>query len=124
MRDHDPLVDQAVLDEERDLLRRIGEEPGFFGQAFSLFGGKTGWVNVVLMLAQSVAFVAGGWAAWKFFHAEDPLSALRWGLPSAVLLLTSLILKLSLWPVMQTNRVLQEIKRVELLARHREQGRP
>ena len=48
--------------------------------------------------------------------AQDALAALHWGLPSAVLLIMSLMIKLALWPVMQTNRLLVALKRVELLA--------
>ena len=114
MRNLDEMIDEALVSEERDLLREIGEEPGFFAQAFGIFTGPAAWVNVLMAIVQTAFFVAGVWAAWNFFEATDPLTALRWGLPAAVLLLTSLIVKLSLWPVMQTNRILREIKRLEL----------
>ena len=107
------------MTEERELLRDIGEEPGFFAQAFGIFTGPAAWVNVLMAVVQTVFFVGGVWAAWNFFGATDPLTALHWGLPAAVLLLTSLIIKLSLWPVMQTNRVLREVKRLELRIAHR-----
>jgi hypothetical protein len=114
MRDFDATMDEAVRAEERELLRRIGEEPGYLDQALSIFGGRAGWVSVVLMTAQTALFGAGVWAAWGFFQAGDVLSALRWGLPAAVLLLMSLMVKLSLAPTIQTNRVLRELRRLEL----------
>jgi hypothetical protein len=41
--------------------------------------------------------------------------ALRWGFSSTVLLLGGAMLKLgTLWPTLQANRVLREIKRLEL----------
>jgi len=123
MRDLDQALDAAISAEERQLLKSIGEEPGFFGQTLSTFGGRTGWVNVILMLVQGVAFVAGAWAAFNFFAASDVLVALRWGLPSAVLLLMSLMIKLALWPTIQTDRVLRELKRMELLMAHRQAAR-
>lgn len=120
MRNVEQLIDEALDAEERELLRSIGEEPGYFTQIGSLFGGKTGWMNAVLMAAQSVLFVAGVWAAFGFFNAGDALSALRWGLPAVVLLLGSLVMKLSMWPVVHTNRVMRELKRIELqIARSR-----
>lgn len=115
MRELDGALDEALRAEERDLLRRIGDEPGFFRQAASVFDGRAGWVSAILMGVQTAAFLAGAWAAWNFFQAAETLSALRWGLPAAVLLLTGLTIKLALWPVMHTNRLLQELKRVELL---------
>ena len=114
MRELDQMIDEALDAEERDLLRSIGEEPGFFAQAFGLFGGTTGWVNVLMMVVQAALFVAGVWAAIHFFNADDPLTALRWGLPAAVLMLTALTIKMSMMPTLQANRVIRELKRLEL----------
>ena len=114
MRDLDKLIEKALDAEERDLLRSIGEEPGFFSQAFGIFSGRIGWVHVLLMVVQGVVFIGGVWTAWHFFQAGDALTALRWGLPSAVLLLMSLMIKLAMWPTMQTNRLIRELKRIEL----------
>jgi len=115
MRDIDQTLNDALAAEERDLLRRIDEDPGHVRQVLSLFGGRSGWVSAVLMVVQAVLFVAGVWAGWKFFGAADALSALHWGLPAAVLLIMSLMIKLALWPVMHANRLLLSLKRLELL---------
>lgn len=119
MRDLDRLIDEALDDEEREVLRRIGDEPGFFAQAFGVFGGKTGWVNIVLMVVLTAAFVAGAWAAWHFFQAGDPVAQLRWGLPAAVLLILATMLKMALLPRMETNLIIRELKRIELQLAHR-----
>lgn len=122
MRDLDRMIDEALGEEERDLLRRIGEEPGFFDQAFGIFYGKTGWVNAVLFVVVTVFFVAGVWAAWMFFAAEDAVTQLRWGLPAAVLLLASLMLKMAVWPTLQANRMLRELKLIEFQLARRAAG--
>lgn len=96
----DQLIDQTLAAEERDLLRRIGEDPGHVQQALTLFAGRSGWVSGLLLGVQAVMFIAGLWAGWQFFQAQDTLAALHWGLPSAVLLVMSLMIKLALWPVM------------------------
>ncbi|HVL79948.1 MAG TPA: DUF6768 family protein [Sphingomicrobium sp.] len=114
MRDLDQMIDEALDADERAILRDIGEEPGFFSQAFGIFSGTTGWVNALLMVVQTILFFAGAWAAWNFFQSTDALEALRWGLPAAVLLLMALIVKLSLWPTIQANRLMRELKRIEL----------
>lgn len=114
MRDLDQMIDEALGDEERQLLKAIGEEPGFFSQAFGIFSGTAAWVNILLMVVQGLVFVAGVWATWNFFQADDPLVALRWGLPGGVLLLMSLIIKMAMWPTLQANRVIRELKRLEL----------
>lgn len=114
MRDLDAMIDEALAAEERDLLRAIGEEPGYLAQATSMFGGRTGWVNVVVMVTQTIAFIIAVWAAVRFFAATDVLDALHWGLPAATLMVMALVLKTSLRPVMEANRVIREVKRLEL----------
>lgn len=116
MPDPDQTIDQTLAAEERDLLRRIGEDPGHVQQALTLFAGRSGWVSGLLLAVQAALFAMGLWTGWQFFQAESVLPALHWGLPSAVLLIMSLMIKLALWPVMQTNRLLVALKRVELLA--------
>lgn len=118
MRDIDHLIDEALQDEERELLRKIGPEPGFFSQARGIFGGPTGWVNVVMMAAQAMLFLGGVWAAWHFFDAGEPVAQLRWGIPAAVLLIVATILKMALLPRMECNRLMRELKRIELQLAH------
>jgi hypothetical protein len=107
-------IDAALAAEERTLLASMGPEPGFIGEALGLFSGPGSWVNWLLMLVQAASFIASVWAGWQFFAATDVLSALHWGLPAATLLLLSLIVKLSMNPMMQANRVLRELHRLEL----------
>ncbi|HEV7228867.1 DUF6768 family protein [Brevundimonas sp.] len=114
MTDFDRQMDAAVSAEERELLARIGEGPGVFAQIFGLFRGSTAWINLLMMVVQSVLFVLGVWAAWRFFQATDALVALRWGLPSATALLMALIVKTSMWPVAQIGQLRLELKRLKL----------
>ncbi len=114
MTDFDRDIDAAIAIEEAALLRKIGEEPGYFRQLRTVFHGRTGWVNMILMVAQTVLFVGGVYAGWHFFQAADALTAVHWGLPGAVMLIMSLMVKLALWPVLHANRVLLAVKRLEL----------
>ncbi|MDQ7812336.1 DUF6768 family protein [Brevundimonas sp.] len=114
MQDIDRMIEEALQGEEQALFRETAREPGFFNQAFGLLGGPNGWVNIVMMVTQIVLFVAAIWAGWRFFEAETALSALHWGLPSAVLVLASLIIKLAMMPELQANRLMRELKRLEL----------
>lgn len=90
-----------------------GSEPGYFALAFSIFGGRQGWVAWVVMVAQIVTFAAAVWAGWNFYAATETLAALKWGLSAATLALVATQMKLSLVPVMQANRVLLAIRRLE-----------
>lgn len=115
MRDLDNLIDEALGQEERELLRRIGDDPGFFERALGMFGAGTKWMVALMMLIQSLLFIGGVWAAWNFFQATDPVTQLRWGLPGAVLLLMSLAIKLAVAPSIHADRLLRELRRIELL---------
>ncbi|HVM37068.1 MAG TPA: DUF6768 family protein [Sphingomicrobium sp.] len=114
MRDLDKMIDEALGEEESEVLRQIGEEPGFFAQAFGLFGGRLGWVNLLMMAVQALLFLAALYAGWMFFDASDPVRQLRWGLPAAVLLILATMIKLALWPEIHVNRLMRELKRIEL----------
>jgi hypothetical protein len=116
MQDIDRMIEEALDGEEQALFRETAREPGFFEQAFGLLGGPNGWVNVVMMAVQAALFVGGLWSGWHFFEAETPLSALHWGLPAAVLVLASLIVKTAMMPEMQANRLMRELKRLQLQA--------
>ncbi len=124
MRDLDLEIAEALARDEREILARIGEEPGFFGMVFGLFSGRLGWVNLLLMVVQSVLFVAGAYAAWMFFEADDAVTQLHWGLPSAVMLILAAMIKLSVWPHVHADRVMRALARLELrLAEARHPGR-
>lgn len=114
MRDVDKLIDEALAAEESELLRAIGEEPGFVERAMGMFGAGARWMILFMMVGQTLLFLAGAWAAWGFFEASDPVTQLRWGLPAAVLLLASLAVKLAVAPPIHTNQIMRELKRIEL----------
>jgi hypothetical protein len=110
----DRMIDRA-LEEERAAPESVfGHEPGFFEVGLSLFRGPRGWTNVATMAMQITLFAGGAWLAWLFFQAGDPLTALKTGLPAAVLLVMALVAKTSLVPLMAENRLLLELRRLEL----------
>ena len=109
----DTMIDEALRAEEADLNAELAE-PGFFRQALGLLGGPTGWVTWVLLVVQTVMFVAAFWAGWQFYAATEALAALKWGLSAAVLAIIALQLKLSLMPQMQADRILRALRRLEL----------
>ena len=113
-RDLDKMIEQALGDEESEVLRRIGGEPGFVEHAMGMFGAGLHWTVRFMLFGQAVIFLAGVWAAWNFFQAGDPVLQLRWGLPATVLLLGSLAVKLAVGPPIFHNRVMRELKRIEL----------
>lgn len=117
MTDMDKRIDEAISAEERALLKSIGDEPPYMSQLLAIFTGRTGWVSVVMMITQTVLFVASVWAGWHFFEATDLLIAMKWGLSAAVLLIMSLMIKLALWPIIHINRLSERTIQLELFLR-------
>lgn len=113
----DDLIEQALSDQDKDILRET-RELGWFALGASQFRGKLGWVTWVIMAVQITLFVISVWMGLKFFAAVDALTALKWGLPAATLLILATIIKTSLMPQMQADRILRELKRVELMIAH------
>lgn len=122
MSDIDRMIEEALEGEEQALFRESMREPGFFHQAFGLLGGPNGWVNRVILIMQAGLFVAGLYAGWRFFEASTALEAVHWGLPAAVLVLSALILKLGMMPELQANRLMRELKRLQLQAARGRRG--
>ncbi len=114
MRDLDMMIDEALGKEESELLRQIGGEPNHIERALGMFGAGAEWMAGVMMVVQTLLFIAGVWAAWMFFEAAEPVAQLRYGLPAVVLVLMSLMIKLAVAPAIHHNRIMRELKRIEL----------
>lgn len=115
----DKLIEQSLNDEDRQIMADTAEL-GYFELGLNQFRGKLGWVTWVVMIVQATMFVIGVWCAVHFFGANDVLLALKWGLSSAVLLLAATVLKMSIMPQLQADRILRQLKRVELMLANRQ----
>jgi hypothetical protein len=109
----DELIGQALTDEDRALLARHGE-PGYVAQAFGLFCGPLAWVMWLVYVVGAVAFVAGVYALWQMFVTADVLTAVKWGVASLFLFQFTTLAKGFMGSHMEANRMLRELKRVEL----------
>ena len=109
----DDLIGQALSDEDRDLLARHAE-PGYVAQAFGMFRGPMAWALWVAYVAGAVAFLGAAYALWHMAGSSDPLTAVKWGVGALLLFHISTLTKAFMGSHMQANRMLRELKRVEL----------
>ena len=109
----DQLIEQALSAEDRELLAKHGE-PGYFTQAFGLFRGTLGWVAWLAYLSGLAAFAGCAYALWQTWTTSDARLAVRWGVVALLLFQCSAMLKTYLGSHMQANRMLRELKRIEL----------
>jgi hypothetical protein len=109
----DDLIGRALSEEDRALLASHAE-PGYINQAFGIFRGPMGWVMWVVNIAAGVAFVAGVYAVWHMFAAPEALAAVKWGVASLLLFQVTTMCKTFMGSHMEANRMLRELKRLEL----------
>ena len=105
----DRMIAEALAEDDTAM-----PDPGYFSLAFSIFRGRTAWTNWVVMAVQVVMFLAAVWAGWHFYAATEAVAALKWGLSAATLAIVATQLKMALMPVMQANRVLLAVRKLEL----------
>ena len=110
----DELIHEALEDQDKAALAET-HELGYFALGLSQFRGKLGWVTWVIMLVQGAMFLGGVYCAMQFYRATEVLGATKWGITGAVLVIVATSLKMSLMPQMQADRVIREVKRLELL---------
>lgn len=110
----DAMISEALDAEDRDLLDQFGQEPGYFSQALGLFGGRLGWVMWMVYIVNIAAAGLAVWAGWHLFTATAPLEAIRWGIAALAAMQVGLFMKGYMGEQMQNNRVIREVKRLEL----------
>ncbi|WP_339336843.1 DUF6768 family protein [uncultured Maricaulis sp.] len=121
--DLDRLILEALDEDDRAVLAEIGEEPGYFSQALGLFGGKLGWVMWGMYFVNILGAVVAAWAGWQMFQTSDPAAVMRWGVLVLAALNVGIFMKGGMGVQLQHNRILRELKRVELqLARGQAKG--
>lgn len=113
-RDIDDLIKQALQEDEEDLLARIGDEPGYFKQAFQLLNGPLAWLMWLMSALNLTTFVGFVFCAWQLLGAGTSTDAIKWGVGALLLANITLFLKGGMGVHAQVNRVLRETKRLEL----------
>jgi hypothetical protein len=93
----------------------LAGEPNLAEEVLTAFRGRHRWLTALVVLVNLAAFAGFVLAAVRFYGATDVAVQLRWGALAAVLLSVMTMLKLWFWLEMQSNRILREVKRVELL---------
>lgn len=113
MTDLDRMIEEALNAEDRAILDRYGEQ-GMFAQLGGLFQGKLAFWTALIALAQIGMFVAAVFAIMKFMNAGDAQTLARWAAIAWFAATGVIVIKTWFWMQMQANRILREVKRVEL----------
>ena len=113
MTDLDTQIKEALDAEDRALYDSFGEE-GLIAQAFGVYRGKFLWIAMIASMVMVIMTVGAFYAIWMFVQAGEGAAALRWGGIAWILMTMVGFMKVWFWMRMESNRVIREIKRVEL----------
>ncbi len=91
------------------------EERNIMMEAMTPFRGRRKWINTLGLLYGIFGLALAIWAGFKFFHTDVVRDQMIWGGLGFLGILFTSFLKVWFWMEMHTNRVLREVKRVELL---------
>lgn len=105
---------QAALRRESSDSALVGE-PNLAEEVLAAFRGRHRWVTAVAMAAQLAALAGFVYAATRFLGVPELAAQLRWGGLALLLFGVSSMIKIWFWLELHSNRVLREVKRVELL---------
>ena len=92
-----------------------GEEPNLAEEVINVFRGRHRWMHAIIVVVTLGLVVLTFWAGYHFYHAAIVREQLLWGGLALVALLMISFMKVWFWLEMHTNRILREVKRVELL---------
>jgi hypothetical protein len=113
-----PKLDDAIratlAAEDRELLAQFEKEPNVFDEAIQALTGRMLFVNVLVAAITFAATAAGFYFGWKLLTADSVREAVNWGAGLGVSLAFVSLLKIWFWLEMQSNRVIREVKRLEL----------
>ena len=90
-------------------------EPNLAEEVITAFRGRHRWLSAWMFVANLAFFALAVWAGVRFYQAGTVPEQLQWGALALLLTLGVCMMKLWFWLEMQSNRVLRELKRVELL---------
>jgi hypothetical protein len=113
MNDIDKKIQAALRSETGS--DAITAEPNIAEELIVAFRGRHRWLTTLVFIWSIILFIAAVYAAVRFYNAETVTAQLRWGGLSLLFVLMVSFIKVWFWLELNTNRVLRELKRVELM---------
>lgn len=121
MNDFDRQIQAALRDSASGAP--TSDQPNLAEELISTFRGRNRWLHGLVFVWSVVLFGLAVWAGVRFHGAEPLREQLLWGALALLAILMVAFIKVYFWLELHTNRILREIKRVELLVLQREQNK-
>ena len=111
----DDKIKQALSDEYNDIIKendKIDANP--FRQMGVGFKGKMGWMYVGVIVFGIIFTIVSVYSIYSFYHETEIKPLIAWGITIIVTVLLTQIIKMWYWSELGHNRVIREIKLLEL----------
>ena len=115
MSELDKAIHQSLSQEDQDFLASLDEEPKYSDQAMGLFKGRFRIINWLTTILLYIACLVAIFALIRFDKVSpDVEGMLKWGGLAALCIGGTWVTKLWFALHLHTNRVLRELKKLEL----------
>ncbi|MBL4619520.1 MAG: hypothetical protein JKX88_05405 [Marinicaulis sp.] len=113
MDDLDRKIEEALSEEDRSLMNEFGEQ-GMFALLFSVYRGPQAWIVSLTTLVMLIMIIGAFYSLWKLIEVGGGPEAIKWGAAALILMTMVSFIKVWFWIRMEANRVIREVKRLEL----------
>ncbi|MCB1583114.1 MAG: DUF6768 family protein [Marinicella sp.] len=119
MNNIDQQIKQALNEEYHELIaENEAIEANPFKQMGAGFKGKMKWIYIQVMFFSVVFFAVAIYAIYQFYHEQEVKSLIGWGVTIIVFVVLSQLAKIWYWSELGRNRVIREVKLLELQVAH------
>lgn len=110
----DDAIHDALTKEDAEFLAKLEQEPGSFRQIAGIFEGPLNWIYVTFLVTAVVLGIFGVYAGWQFAESTELRPLFYWGAVTGFCLIVLAVIRIVFFMQLNTNRVLRELKRLEL----------
>ena len=110
----DEAIRSALSKEDAEFLAKLEQEPGSIKQMTGIFDGPLSWVYVAFLVAAIVMALFGIYSGWRFAQSTELRPLFYWGAGTGFCVVVLSVVRIVFFMQINTNRVLREIKRLEL----------
>jgi len=109
----DKIIHEALSQEEAKFYDELGEQ-SVLEQTLGVYQGKNKGLYIAALVASIIILGVFVYCGIEFFNADTPREMVIFGAVGFFCLIMIMGIKIYHWMQMQTNRVLREMKRIEL----------
>ncbi|MEQ8926259.1 MAG: DUF6768 family protein [Fulvivirga sp.] len=109
----DKIIHEALSKEEAEYYDQLGEQ-SLLDMSLGVFQGRNKNIYILTLIVSFIIFGVFVYCAFQFFNASEIKEMLIYGGIALWSIISVMAVKLWHWMEMHTNRLIREIKRLEL----------